>query len=118
MIILYLMPKPRSPDRKRDPCRSKAPWAVSAMAVLDEAHWQHADVAAGRADGPVGDFYKGTGMVFRVRNSDRFESAANLSLRRDATAGMKCGRPPIFAPFRVGPGVRIPFAPAGSLSQR
>jgi hypothetical protein len=26
-----------------------------------------------------------------------------------------CGRLPITAPFRVGPGVRIPFAPAASL---
>jgi hypothetical protein len=54
------------------------------MAVLDEAHWQHADVAAGRADGPVGDFYKGTRMVFRVRNSDRFVTAQNVIRRSNA----------------------------------
>jgi hypothetical protein len=36
--------------------RRQIPRAVSSMAVLDEAHWQYADVAAGRAGGPAGDF--------------------------------------------------------------
>src|SRR5271169_4962317 len=58
------------------------------MAVLDEAHWQHADVAAGRADGPAGDFYKGTRTVFRVRNSDRFVTAQNV-IRRSNVAVSK-----------------------------